>query len=610
MPYSLRKAPRKNLYWVIGPGGKHHSKDPLPKERAEAQRRALYAAEGGYTMRGRKLRGGADPRLQLQARIRHYEQERDQLEDDIQAAYEEGAPYEFIDDLQRRLDNYREGLEDMEAELERLNAVGVNGQQQNEDAAGGMEEISFAPEAPTEEDDAEQKEGEDEDVVERGLLEAARQLDIRRREVGAQNAADAAAARAREEVEAAQAAANQPPNAGNLLGLFLPPHLFNNPDFDGMGRYRGGADEEEEQRRIQRQRERGRRAGIGPDIPGHAAQLAAALAAAHNVPVAAAAAQQPVVREQNVKKSPPKPNRRNGNGRLRGGMDGGPAAGGMGDDDRDIDYGSPEQSNISVSEFFDILIEDLATNGEMFEDALLKQVETKFGTPELIDDDGKLIRERAIYIVPYLNKIIAGDPVDSLDDNLLDYRPQDLLKPVEKLIKQSKVYDFLKPFRARLLKQINKNVNRNAAGGMEDSVAPEATGEGRYRRRRLRGGDVGADIADVERNVILPQFNKFVPGLGTGLQMAGDALTNLFTDQGAVNAENARLAAIAAQQAQNAADRAAYEQSMATDPNANLKYSLGLAPDASQQQIRRAALGGMGKGALAHRRFHAEEYIC
>jgi hypothetical protein len=33
------------LYWVIGPDGKHHSKDPIPKERAEAQMRALYAAE-------------------------------------------------------------------------------------------------------------------------------------------------------------------------------------------------------------------------------------------------------------------------------------------------------------------------------------------------------------------------------------------------------------------------------------------------------------------------------------------------------------------------------------------------------------------------------------
>ena len=45
MPFRLRKAPKRDLYWVVGPDGKHHSKDPLPKERAEAQMKALYAAE-------------------------------------------------------------------------------------------------------------------------------------------------------------------------------------------------------------------------------------------------------------------------------------------------------------------------------------------------------------------------------------------------------------------------------------------------------------------------------------------------------------------------------------------------------------------------------------
>jgi len=44
MPFKLRKAPRKDLYWVVGPDGKHHSKEPLPKERAEAQMKALYSA--------------------------------------------------------------------------------------------------------------------------------------------------------------------------------------------------------------------------------------------------------------------------------------------------------------------------------------------------------------------------------------------------------------------------------------------------------------------------------------------------------------------------------------------------------------------------------------
>ena len=46
MPYHLRKAPKRDLYWVVNTEtGAKYSKDPLPKERAEAQRRALYAAE-------------------------------------------------------------------------------------------------------------------------------------------------------------------------------------------------------------------------------------------------------------------------------------------------------------------------------------------------------------------------------------------------------------------------------------------------------------------------------------------------------------------------------------------------------------------------------------
>ena len=51
MPWKLRKAPKKDLYWVINKEtGKKYSKEPLPKARAEAQMRALHAnvpAEGG-----------------------------------------------------------------------------------------------------------------------------------------------------------------------------------------------------------------------------------------------------------------------------------------------------------------------------------------------------------------------------------------------------------------------------------------------------------------------------------------------------------------------------------------------------------------------------------
>lgn len=51
MPYKLRKAPKQDKYWVVSKEtGKKHSEEPLPKARAEAQMRALYAAEGGYIM--------------------------------------------------------------------------------------------------------------------------------------------------------------------------------------------------------------------------------------------------------------------------------------------------------------------------------------------------------------------------------------------------------------------------------------------------------------------------------------------------------------------------------------------------------------------------------
>jgi len=45
MPYRLRKAPKRDAYWVVDDSGKHYSKDPLPKERAREQQKALYASE-------------------------------------------------------------------------------------------------------------------------------------------------------------------------------------------------------------------------------------------------------------------------------------------------------------------------------------------------------------------------------------------------------------------------------------------------------------------------------------------------------------------------------------------------------------------------------------
>lgn len=48
MPYKLRKAPKRELYWVITiETGKKHSKDPIPKEKAKAQMRILESALKG-----------------------------------------------------------------------------------------------------------------------------------------------------------------------------------------------------------------------------------------------------------------------------------------------------------------------------------------------------------------------------------------------------------------------------------------------------------------------------------------------------------------------------------------------------------------------------------
>ena len=48
MPYKLRKAPKRELYWVVTTEtGKKHSKDPIPLEKAKAQKRILESALTG-----------------------------------------------------------------------------------------------------------------------------------------------------------------------------------------------------------------------------------------------------------------------------------------------------------------------------------------------------------------------------------------------------------------------------------------------------------------------------------------------------------------------------------------------------------------------------------
>lgn len=55
MPYKLQKKRGEDKYFVVSlKTGKKHSEEPLPKARAEAQMRALYAAEGGYVLGKKK----------------------------------------------------------------------------------------------------------------------------------------------------------------------------------------------------------------------------------------------------------------------------------------------------------------------------------------------------------------------------------------------------------------------------------------------------------------------------------------------------------------------------------------------------------------------------
>jgi hypothetical protein len=53
MPWKLRKAPKRELYWVVNKEtGRKYSKEPIPRERAVAQMRALYASEARDDLHG------------------------------------------------------------------------------------------------------------------------------------------------------------------------------------------------------------------------------------------------------------------------------------------------------------------------------------------------------------------------------------------------------------------------------------------------------------------------------------------------------------------------------------------------------------------------------
>lgn len=55
MPYVIEPAKQKGKYYVVTEStGVKHSKKGIPKERAEAQMRLLYAIENGYKLKKKK----------------------------------------------------------------------------------------------------------------------------------------------------------------------------------------------------------------------------------------------------------------------------------------------------------------------------------------------------------------------------------------------------------------------------------------------------------------------------------------------------------------------------------------------------------------------------
>ena len=88
MPYKLRKAPGKLLYWVVTiETGKKHSKDPIPKEKAKAQLRILESA----------LKGNGKVYLQKLGQLRN---EHNENEAKIKREYAKMLKYAQDEDLE------------------------------------------------------------------------------------------------------------------------------------------------------------------------------------------------------------------------------------------------------------------------------------------------------------------------------------------------------------------------------------------------------------------------------------------------------------------------------------------------------------------------------
>jgi hypothetical protein len=128
MPYKLRKAPKRDLYWVIAEDGRHKSNEPMPLERAKAQMRALYA-----NMKDGKGLSGGGRYEDIEEELDRIEAQTDAIADEISRAYarirdveqEMGDNIERIQSERREdnKENYHEGVVEhssIEAEIQRM----------------------------------------------------------------------------------------------------------------------------------------------------------------------------------------------------------------------------------------------------------------------------------------------------------------------------------------------------------------------------------------------------------------------------------------------------------------------------------------------------------
>lgn len=127
MPYKLRKAPKRDAYWVVNKEtGKKHSKDPLPKDRAEAQMRALYAAEdetkgGMYSPIAKTLLSRSGERDKGKREVKHLTAVREKTKKELAKAereMEDVSDIPAIQQLAEKKDMLRGRIDDTKAATE------------------------------------------------------------------------------------------------------------------------------------------------------------------------------------------------------------------------------------------------------------------------------------------------------------------------------------------------------------------------------------------------------------------------------------------------------------------------------------------------------------